>query len=95
MKSSNVIKKEKIEVTSVIGFTTPRTMMLEGFMGSSKVVVLIDCGASHNFISNALVCKANLNLSPNERCSVSMGVGEEVGARGICKKSKYGCSGLK
>jgi len=55
---SNVIKRD------AISFTTPKTVKLGGLTGSQKLSVLTDCGASHNFISTAVVHIANFKSSP-------------------------------
>ncbi|GKB08561.1 putative mitochondrial protein, partial [Tanacetum coccineum] len=45
----------EVSLNSVIGFTSPRTMKIRGSIGGLDVVVLIDCGATHNFISHRVV----------------------------------------
>lgn len=40
----------KLSLNSVVGLTTLETMKLRGSMGIREVVVLLNCGASHNFI---------------------------------------------
>lgn len=40
----------KLSLNSVVGLTTLETMKLRGSMGTREVVVLLNCGASHNFI---------------------------------------------
>lgn len=45
----------ELSINSVIGFTPPRTVKLKGTMMGHWVVIFIDCGATHNFISEELV----------------------------------------
>lgn len=40
-----------ISLSSVVGIDNPRTMKLEGKIDGNKIVVMIDPGATHNFIS--------------------------------------------
>lgn len=61
------IEEEKISIPDVgelvelvIGFSTPSTMKVKGRLGERDVVVLIDCGATHNFVSQRLLDELNL-----------------------------------
>lgn len=44
----------EITLHALAGWTAPRTMRMTATMGSLKVVVLIDIGSTHNFISDRL-----------------------------------------
>lgn len=44
-----------LNVSSVVGIGSPRRMKMVGELMSRKVVVLIDSGATHNFLSDKLV----------------------------------------
>lgn len=75
----------ELSINSVIGFTEPHTMRLEGSISGEKVIVLIDCGATHNFISMELVRKLKLPIATTTEYGVSMGNGLTVQGDGICK----------
>ena len=45
----------KLSLNSVVGLSEPHTMKLKGEIQGKEVVVLIDCGATHNFISKPVV----------------------------------------
>lgn len=49
----------EVSLNSVVGLTTPKIMKIRGSMGES-VVILIDCGATHSFISAELVERLGL-----------------------------------
>ena len=57
---SPLTEKVQIPLNSLVGLTTPGTMKLKGEIRGQKVVVLIDCGATHNFISWELVKYSNV-----------------------------------
>lgn len=45
---------------SVVRLTPPQTIKLKGRISGREIIVLIDCGASHNFVSTELVQKLGL-----------------------------------
>ena len=45
----------ELSLNLMVGISTPKTMKLRGQIEGQEVVVLIDCGTSHNFISLDLV----------------------------------------
>ena len=53
-------------------------------MNGTKARVHIDCGASHNFISQKLVDEVKLPLSSFEGCWVKMGDGYQVRSGRVC-----------
>ncbi|KAL2533541.1 Ty3-gypsy retrotransposon protein [Abeliophyllum distichum] len=50
----------ELSLNSVVGLTAPQTMKVKGSILQQKVVVLLDCGATHNFILAKLVEKLGL-----------------------------------
>ena len=49
-------------VCSTGGFTQPQTMKLEGLIQGKRVLILIDSGVCHNFISQELVQQLGLKV---------------------------------
>lgn len=49
-ESNEVTEKVELGLQSMLGFSTPETMKLKGKVSGREVIVLIDCGATHNFI---------------------------------------------
>ena len=64
----------------VVGFSTPRTMKLRGTIANQEVMVLIDCGASHNF-SAELVDKLRLPSVGTHSFRVLLGT--ELSVKGV------------
>lgn len=68
----------ELSINSMIGFTTPKTMKLKGTVMGHAVVVLIDCGATHNFISKELATRLVLATTRTSNYSVLMGTSMSV-----------------
>lgn len=68
-------KAESVElsVNSVVDLTLSRRMKVRGHMGAQEVIMLVDAGASHNFISTELVRKLDLPLTDTANYGVLMG----------------------
>ena len=75
----------EISFNSVMGFTSPRTMKMLGYIMGKEVVVMIDPGATHNFISREVIEALGVPLVPTKSFGVSLGTGESVQGAGLCK----------
>ena len=61
--NENVVEETKVEedndsiisLNSVVGITNPKTMKMLGRIGTEDLIVIIDSGATNNFISNEAV----------------------------------------
>ncbi|KAK8934132.1 hypothetical protein KSP39_PZI014431 [Platanthera zijinensis] len=69
---------------SVGGITGPRTMKLKGSIHGRAVIVMIDSGASHNFISASLAQELALPSLPSPGFSVALGDGRRRPTLGRC-----------
>ena len=45
----------ELSINSMVGLSAPKTMKVKGKISQQDIVVMIDCGATHNFISTKLV----------------------------------------
>ena len=68
-----------------MGLTSLKTMKLQWTIGVQLVVILIDSGATHNFISSELVRKMAIPIETTKAYGVLLGTGFVQGA-GICKQ---------
>lgn len=75
----------EVSLNSVIGLSNPKTMKLRGLIREKDVVVLIDPGATHNFISLAVVSELGMEVTNSGTFGVSLGNGEAVKGMGVCK----------
>ncbi|XP_057416101.1 uncharacterized protein LOC130710765 [Lotus japonicus] len=57
------------------GLTTAKSWKIAGQMKGKPVVVMIDCGASHNFIAEELIPKLALTVTNTSRYTVEVGDG--------------------
>ncbi|XP_063950102.1 uncharacterized protein LOC135152878, partial [Daucus carota subsp. sativus] len=84
----------EISLNSVMGLTSPRTLKLRGQIGSSEVVIMVDPGATHNFISKEAVNKLGIPVLPSKDFGVSLGTGDSVQGSGLCKSVVVEVQGL-
>ncbi|KAL4564788.1 hypothetical protein LXL04_028859 [Taraxacum kok-saghyz] len=80
-------KPELAEVTlnSVAGLSSPKTMKLEGRVWEQPVITLVDPGATHNFIFDALVERLGLPVTDTGAYGVRMGTGDTEVSLGVCR----------
>ncbi|KAA0047601.1 ty3-gypsy retrotransposon protein [Cucumis melo var. makuwa] len=75
----------KLSLNSVVGLTTPDTFKTKGMVEDREIVSMIDCGATHNFISLKLVEEVNIPTAETTNYRVIMGSGKAMQGKGMCK----------
>nr|GEW03432.1 putative mitochondrial protein [Tanacetum cinerariifolium] len=75
----------KVSLNYVMGFTPNRTMKLRRKIRDREVAVLIDCGATRNFISSKIVEELGLAVSDSGTFNVTLVNGETTRSKGIYK----------
>lgn len=50
--------------SSVVGLDSPKTMKFTRVIGGKQVLVLLDSGATHNFISDCLIDELQVPVEP-------------------------------
>ena len=88
------VLQPEISFNSVMGFTSPRTLKMLGYIMGKEVVVMIDPGATHNFISREVVETLGVPLFPTKSFGVSLGTGESVQGTGLCKEVSLQLPGM-
>lgn len=80
-------RDEPVEVSlnSVVGLSNPKTMKLIGKIADKEVVVMIDPGATHNFVSLKAVEELAIPVAASGGFGVSLGNGDAVEGSGMCK----------
>ncbi|KAK0600484.1 hypothetical protein LWI29_015417 [Acer saccharum] len=74
-----------VSLHSLMGLTSSTTMKLKGQLGSRDVVVLVDSGASHSFISAKVVDELGLVCEETNRYRIQVGNGMCFKQAGVCK----------
>ncbi|KAA0046073.1 Transposon Ty3-G Gag-Pol polyprotein [Cucumis melo var. makuwa] len=85
----------ELSINSVVGLNDPGTMKVRGKLLGEEVIVLIDCGATHNFVSEKLVKKLILPIKETSHYGVILGSGAAVQGKGICEKLEVQLNGWK
>lgn len=75
----------EISLNSVVGFTSTKTFKIRGEVNGNPVIVMIDPGATHNFIALHAVEKLGIDCSPTKAFGVSLGTGDLIQSNGECK----------
>ncbi|TYK03081.1 ty3-gypsy retrotransposon protein [Cucumis melo var. makuwa] len=84
----------ELSLNSVVGLTAPGTFKLRGKLEDPEVVIMIDCGATHNFISSRLVEEMQITTTETTQYGVIMGSGKAVQGKGLCTGVVVGLPGL-
>lgn len=75
-----------LSLCSAGGLTQPQTMKLRGKVQGETVVILIDSGASHNFISTKLVQRLGLEVDQTVTYKMRLGDGHGKQTQGCCRQ---------
>lgn len=75
----------QVSLNSVVGLSSPKTMKLKGVIHNQEVLVMIDPGATHNFISARIVESLGIPVTANKGFDVTLGNGEAIKGTGECR----------
>uniref|UniRef100_A0A803P3U7 Uncharacterized protein n=1 Tax=Cannabis sativa TaxID=3483 RepID=A0A803P3U7_CANSA len=73
LESTELLDNVSVSFQSVAGLSNNSTMKLKGHLGSTTIVILIDSGATHNFISKSLVATMAIPVTKTKEYGVTMG----------------------
>ncbi|XP_017420235.1 uncharacterized protein LOC108330249 [Vigna angularis] len=79
-------KPMELSACSAEGLTSTKTLKLKGIIGDREVIVLIDSGVSHNYISKGLTEELWLPVADTLTYSVSLGDGYKKFTQGCCER---------
>nr|KYP60183.1 hypothetical protein KK1_015634 [Cajanus cajan] len=73
---------------NIVSLTTRRSLKIWGRIRVSRVVVLVDCGVTHSFISKELVEKMGPLAKDTSPYVVEVGDGHKIKSNGVCEGIK-------
>ncbi|XP_062073720.1 uncharacterized protein LOC133777970 isoform X1 [Humulus lupulus] len=73
-----------LSLNSLVGISSAHTMKLSGTIANQSVTILIDSGATHNFISKEFVEASQIPITATTAYGVLLGTGGRVRTEGIC-----------
>ena len=76
----------KITFYALTGWTAPQTMRVKAKIGPYEIIVLIDSGSTHNFISTRLANLLKLPIIPTAAFPVKVANGEKLACQGKFEK---------
>ncbi|TYK00413.1 ty3-gypsy retrotransposon protein [Cucumis melo var. makuwa] len=76
----------ELSINSVVGLNDPGTMKVRGKLWNEDVIIPIDCGATHNFVSEKLVKKLLIPIKETAHYGVILGSGAAVEGKGVCER---------
>lgn len=79
----------ELSMNAYLGIDTPTTTKIRGRIGLQEVVIMIDSGATHNFLVPHVVMKAKLPLQSEKRFQVLLGTGVVVESLGVCPQVPF------
>lgn len=74
----------EISLHVISGINSSKTMRVQGQIGNTFPIVLLDSGSTHNFISECLAIKLMLQSDLGQHVKVKLASGEKLVSRGRC-----------
>ena len=87
-------KDSIISLNFVVEITNPKTMKMSGKVRKEDSVVMIDSGATINFISNQAIQKLGITCEECGKFGVILGNGDEILGQGVCRRVTIHVQGL-
>ncbi|KAF7812841.1 Ty3/gypsy retrotransposon protein [Senna tora] len=94
-ETEDVADLAEISLHAILGKYQGSTMKIKGTMASKSVLILIDSGSTHNFISETLVQELRLPVQQVPTFGVQIGNGEVIRCNTICRGIKVKLQGLQ
>ncbi|KZV51588.1 hypothetical protein F511_10541 [Dorcoceras hygrometricum] len=74
----------ELPLFSINGMTQPQTLKIRGRIKNEEVVVMIDSGASHNFVARKMVERMGMKIDETVKFGVCLGDGTKIRCQGVC-----------
>lgn len=82
-------------INSIVGLSNLGMMKVKGRVQDREVILLIDCGATHNFIFEKLVNELQLATKDTSHYRVTLGFGTAIKEKGVCEAVELMLNELK
>ncbi|XP_024030288.1 uncharacterized protein LOC112094195 [Morus notabilis] len=92
---SVAVEMAALSLNSVNGCLSAKTMKVKGTVQGREVVILVDSGASHSFISSSLVKEMDLPRDLTVRHQIQVGNGMIFRQEGVCRAVQVMIQGRK
>lgn len=88
-------KTLRLSMFTLAGLTTKKSWKVWGHIGDEKVIFMLDCGASHNFLAQELIGRCGLKSVATPTYVVEIGDGRRLRCQGKCTDFVLEVQGLK
>lgn len=75
----------QVSFHSLKGLNSNKSFKVVGKLGGKKVIILIDIGATSNFLSRKLAQQSDLQIEDTPMYTVEVGNGQKESSKGVCK----------
>lgn len=89
------MKTLQLSMFSISCLTSKNSIKLWGTLRDKQMIILVDCGASHNFISSKFVKEHKSKMNETLLYTVEVGDGRKIPCEGVCSQLKLLIQGLQ
>ena len=75
----------RVTLNSVVGLPQTGMMKMKGVVNTQEVTILLDCGATHNFMCAKVVEALDLPTHAMQNYSVTLGNGSKIPGAKVCR----------
>ncbi|XP_010445504.1 PREDICTED: uncharacterized protein LOC104728178 [Camelina sativa] len=84
-----------LSYASYMGISSEHTMKMRGTLGKQPIVVMLDSGATHNFITPGLAAKLRVGHEKTTGLHIILGTGITVRGSGVCRQVSFSVQGVE
>jgi len=89
------VKTIQLSTFTLASLTTNKSLKVWGCIGDEHIIIMLDCGASHNFLSQELIGRSRLKYVVIPTYLVEVGDGRRRKCQGKCTNFVLEIQGLK